>query len=153
MIRFGGMHMPHLNIVKHFNKGLVGKCTVQPNFDIVILLLSVVPSIWQPKKTKIRETTSIHSIPETIHLTLRSSYPAKLFPSIQDLFEISRANPWGIALGAQEVHELPTPVSKFMPRLTIEADEPPQVNIRDRINHRHINVKFIVRLQLHADII
>jgi hypothetical protein len=66
---------------------------VQPDLDIMVSMLTVVPSIWKPNETKISESTRVHNIRESIHLPLRPRHTTKLLLNVQDLIKISSTEP------------------------------------------------------------
>lgn len=82
MIRFCGLHVPHLRVCKHVSESPVSQSTVQPDLDVMDPLLTIVPRIRQTDEAKISEPTQIHSLPKTIHLPLRSRHPTYLLLSV-----------------------------------------------------------------------
>ena len=66
---------------------------VQPDFNIPITILPVVPGLWKAYKTQIREATNFHHLTKTIHLPLRPYQTTKLLYNIKNLIKIARAQP------------------------------------------------------------
>lgn len=83
--------MPNLHLLVEVEECRGGKTFVQPNLYIIDILQPIIPSVREANVTQIHESTRLHRIPKTLHLSFRVWYTPELFPSIEHLIEVTRA--------------------------------------------------------------
>jgi hypothetical protein len=73
--------MVYLYLPEQIRESCISESSVKSTFDVVVSFLTVIPSVRQPGKTQVKETTRGHSVTEAIHLSFGPLHPTKLLTS------------------------------------------------------------------------
>ena len=120
------------------------------NPSVLVTCFTVAPSERVPIKTKILKPAIIQSIPETLHLSLRSIQPTLFLIRKQKFIEVTHTHPRQRGAVAQSSKENPGVFLAGCIRISIEIRETPGV-IHSLVNN-NINVEIGESLNIHSNL-